>query len=69
MHLRAYSKKTIRYLFDSLDLQLQKAFACGNTNKIWGQAREYSLPQKLYYTFSGKIRMGSLLIGIAQIKS
>jgi len=69
MHLRAYSKETIKYLFDSLGLQSQMAFTCGNTNKIWGQAREYSLPQKLYYTFSGKIGMGSLLIGIAQIKS
>ncbi len=69
MHLRAYSKKTIKYLFDSLGLKSQMAFACGNTNKIWGQARKYSLPQKLYYTCSGKIGMGSLLIGIAQIKS
>ena len=67
MHLRAYSKKTIRYLFDSLGLKSQMVFVCGNTDKIWGQVREYSLSQKLYYTFSDKIGMGSLLIGIAKI--
>lgn len=69
MHLRAYCKKTIKYLFDSLDLQSQMLFICGNTNRIWGQVREYSLPQQFYYTFSGKIGMGSLLIGIAQLRS
>tara|TARA_Y100000590_G_scaffold425398_1_gene533344 strand:- start:3152 stop:3868 length:717 start_codon:yes stop_codon:yes gene_type:complete len=67
MHLRAYSKKTISYLFDSLDLKSEMVFVCGNTDRIWGQVREYSLPQKLYYNFSGKIGMGSLLIGIAKI--
>jgi SAM-dependent methyltransferase len=67
MHLRAYCKKTIKYLFDSLDLKSQMLFACSNTDKIWGQVREYSLPQQFYYTFTGKIGMGSLLIGVAQL--
>ena len=66
MHLRAYSKKTIKYLFDSLSLQPRMVFVCGNTDKIWGQARKYGLSQKLYFNFSGKMRMGSLLIGIGQ---
>ena len=67
MHLRAYCKKTIKYLFDSLDLKSQMLFVCSNTDKIWGQVREYSLPQQFYYTFTGKIGMGSLLIGVAQL--
>ena len=67
MHLRAYSKKTIRYLFDSLGLKSQMVFVCGNTDKIWGQVRDYSLLQQFYFTFSGKIGMGSLLIGIAKL--
>ena len=69
MHLRAYSKKTVRYLFDSLDLQSQMIFICANTDQIWGQVRDYNLAQHCFYRFSGKIGMGSLLIGIAQLKS
>ncbi len=68
MHLRAYCKKTIQYLFDNSDLQTQMIFVCANTNKTWGQVREYNLSQKFYYTLSGKIGLGSLLIGIARLK-
>jgi len=67
MHLRAYCKNTIKYLFDSLDLKSQMLFVCGNTDRTWGQVREYSLLQQFYYTFSGKMGMGSLLIGIGQL--
>jgi len=69
MHLRAYTKKTIKYLFESFDLKSQILLVCGNTDKIWGQVREYNLPQSLFYSFSGKLGMGSLLIGIAQLNS
>tara|TARA_B100000686_G_C16358524_1_gene746516 strand:- start:323 stop:745 length:423 start_codon:yes stop_codon:yes gene_type:complete len=69
MHLRAYCKKTIKYLFNSIDLQSKMIFVCANTDRIWGQVREYNLARRFFYTFSGKIGMGSLLIGIAQLKS
>ena len=69
MHLRAYCDKTIEYLFNSLNLESKMIFVCGNTDKIWGQVREYNLTQKFLYSTFGKIGMGSLLVGIAQIKS
>tara|TARA_B100000686_G_C16617881_1_gene877504 strand:- start:314 stop:1150 length:837 start_codon:yes stop_codon:yes gene_type:complete len=69
MHLRAYTKKTIKYLFETFALEAQRIFVCGNTDRIWGQVREYKSIQKLYYSFTGKIGMGSLLIGVAQLKS
>ena len=69
MHLRAYRIKTIKYLFNDLDLIPQMVFVCANTDKIWGQVREYGLIQNLMYTMSGKIGMGSLLIGLAKLKT
>ena len=69
MHLRAYNKKTIKILFNSLNLQSKLIFICGNTDKTWGQVRKYSLIQKSLYYSTNKIGMGSLLIGIAQLKS
>jgi hypothetical protein len=39
---------------------------CGNTDKIWGQVRDYSLFQKSLYTITGGMGLGSLLIGLAQ---
>ena len=69
MHLRAFSRKTITHLFNSLNLNPQMVFTCGNTDRTWGQAREYNLNQKFFYSFSGLIGMGSLLIGLAQENS
>ena len=69
MHLRAYCDKTIKYLFNSLGLESKMIFVCGNTDNIWGQVREYNLAKSFFYNFSAKIGMGSLLIGIAQLKS
>ena len=69
MHLRAYTEKTMLYLFNCLDLESRMVFVCSNTDKIWGQVREYNLAQSFFYTLFGKIGMGSLLIGIAQLKS
>lgn len=67
MHLRAYYKKTIKYLFEDLDLETKLIFSCANTDMVWGQVREYNLLQKFYYTFSGKLGMGSLLVGVAKL--
>ena len=69
MHLRAYSMNTIKYLLDNLDLQPQMIFVCGNTNRVWGQVREYHPLQHFYYSLTGLIGMGSLLIGIAKLKA
>jgi SAM-dependent methyltransferase len=66
MHLRAYQKKTIRYLFNNISLNTKMLFECGNSDKSWGQVRDYNLLQKALYTFSGKVGYGSLLVGIAQ---
>jgi len=68
MHLRAYHKETIKYLFESLNLESIMLFNCGNTDLTWGQVRNYRLIQKLIYGFSGKIGMGSILIGLARLK-
>ena len=68
MHLRAYRKRTIKYLFNYLDLELKKIFICSNNNKTWGQARKYSFLQNSLYSISGGIGLGSLLIGLAQLK-
>jgi len=66
MHLRAYRKETIQFLFNRLNLKSKMVFVCGNTDKIWGQAREYSITQKIVYSLTGKTGLGSLLIGIAK---
>jgi len=67
MHLRAYHKETIKFLFDCLNLEPIMLFDCGNTDLTWGQVRNYNLIQKLIYGFSGRIGMGSLLIGVARL--
>ena len=69
MHLRAYRDTTLKYLFKSLGLETRMLFVSGNTDKIWGQVREYSLAQRVIYASAGEIGMGSLLIGIAQLDS
>ena len=66
MHLRAYRKETINHLFNHMNLESKSVFVCGNTNKVWGQVRDYSLYQKLLYSISGRIGLGSVLVGIAQ---
>ena len=64
MHLRAYHEKTIEYLFNIMNFKSKMIFVCGNTDKTWGQVREYDLLQKLMFHFSGKIGLGSLLMGV-----
>jgi len=66
MHLRAYQIKTIKSLFEKVNLETKKVFACSNTDKLWGQVRKYSLSQKVFYSLSGKIGLGSLIIAIGQ---
>ena len=66
MHLRAYKPSTIKYLFKRVNLESKMVFECGNTDQIWGQVRDYNFFQKSLYNISGKIGLGSLLIGLAQ---
>jgi 2-polyprenyl-3-methyl-5-hydroxy-6-metoxy-1,4-benzoquinol methylase len=66
MHLRAYQKCTIEFLFKQININAKMVFVCGNTDKTWGQVRDYNIYQKSLYTLSGKIGLGSLLIGLAQ---
>ena len=66
MHLRAYQKYTIEYLFKKLNIDLKNIFTCANTDKSWGQVRNYNLFQKSLYAFSGKVGLGSLLVGLGQ---
>ena len=42
---------------------------CSNNNKLWGQVRQYSFTQKLIYTISGAIKMGSLLVTLAKVSN
>lgn len=66
MHLRAYSEKTINYLYKRLNLSSKMIFVCGNTDRTWGQVREYNFIQKCLYNISDTLGMGSLLIGLGQ---
>lgn len=67
MHLRAYRDITIKNLFNKLELNPILVFTCSNTDKTWGQVRDYNIKQKSIYTLTGKIGMGSLLIGLGQV--
>jgi len=67
MHLRAYQKSTIEYLFEKMNINSKIVFVCGNNNSSWGQVRNYSYMQKTLYSFSDMIGLGSLLIGIGQV--
>ena len=66
MHLRAFREKTIYCLFKNFNLDTKMVFTCGNTDKTWGQVRDYSLFQKSLYSITGGVGFGSLLIGMAQ---
>lgn len=66
MHLRAYKASTLKYLFENNGYKINSLFICGNNNKIWGQVRYYKIMQKLFYSFSSMIGMGSLLVGLAR---
>ena len=66
MHLRAYSKKTIKILLRKHKLQIKKIFTCGNNHYIWGQVRDYTLFQNFFYSTTNFFNLGSLLIGIAK---
>ncbi|MBC8345250.1 MAG: class I SAM-dependent methyltransferase [Candidatus Marinimicrobia bacterium] len=66
MHLRAFRKKTICRLFKDFNLESKLVLTCGNTDKIWGQVRDYNLLQKSLYRLAGMFGLGSLLIGVAQ---
>ena len=68
MHLRAYRQKTIKYLFDNLGFEPRMVFTCSNNDRKWGQVRDYNFRQKLIFSLAGKIRLGSLLVGLAQKK-
>lgn len=69
MHLRAYTKKTLSYLLEKNNLKAVSLFSCSNNNKLWGQVRQYSYTQKLIYTISGAIKMGSLLVTLAKVSN
>lgn len=66
MHMRAYSKKTIDFLFKNHKLEIKKILVCANNNNIWGQVRNYTILQKILYLITGLFGLGSLLIGIAK---
>jgi len=66
MHLRAFREKTLQQLFNYFNLNTNSVFTCGNTDRTWGQVRNYSPLQKSLFSFAGAIGLGSLLIGLAQ---
>lgn len=66
MHLRAFREKTMYCLFKKFNLDTKMVFTCGNTDKTWGQVRDYSLFQKSLFSITGGLGFGSLLIGMAQ---
>ena len=66
MHMRAYSSNTIKQLFKKNQLIIRDIFTCSNNDLIWGQVREYSFLQKLFFNISALFGKGSLLIGIAK---
>ena len=66
MHMRAYTKKTIKYLFDKNNLLTKSIITCSNNDITWGQVRDYSIAKIFFYSMTGLIGKGSLLIGIAK---
>ena len=66
MHMRAYTKKTIKSLFDKNNLLTKSIITCSNNDITWGQVRDYSIAKILFYSITGLIGKGSLLIGIAK---
>ena len=69
MHLRAYREDTIKYLFNDLGLEPKMVFICGNNDRTWGQVRDYNFRQNSIFSLTGKIGLGSLLIGLAKINT
>lgn len=69
MHLRAYRKKTLEFLFNLSKLSNSQIFTCNNTDSKWGQVRNYKFTQKLLYKVTGFLGVGSLLIAIGQKES
>ncbi len=65
MHMRSYSKKTLKILFENHDIKCEYITTCANNNSTWGQVRNYTTLQNLFYSSTGYINLGSLLIGIA----
>ena len=49
MHMRAYSSFTVKQLFEKNQLIIKDIFTCSNNDLIWGQVREYSFLQKLFF--------------------
>ena len=66
MHMRAYCSQTIKKLFENNKFSIKNIFTCSNNDSTWGQVRQYSLFQKLFFNLSALIGKGSLLIGIAK---
>ncbi len=66
MHLRAYSIKTLKFLLEKNNFQVIKVFSCANNDSNWGQVRKYKFFKKLFYSLSGFLGLGSLLIAIAK---
>ena len=69
MHLRAYRKKTLEFLFNLSKLSNSQIFTCNNTDSKCGQVRNYKFTQKLLYKVTGFLGVGSLLIAIGQKES
>ena len=66
MHMRAYSSYTVKELFKKNQLIIKDIFTCSNNDLTWGQVREYSFLQNLFFSISATIGKGSLLIGITK---
>ena len=57
--MRAYTKKTIKSLFDKNNLLTKSIITCSNNDITWGQVRDYSIAKILFYSITGLIGKGA----------
>ena len=68
MHMRAYTKNSISYIVENNGFKIEKIFILSNNDKTWGQVRNYSLFQKIFFDLTGVFKQGSLIVLLATKK-
>lgn len=68
MHMRAYTNKSLSYLIENNGFKIEKMSILSNNDQIWGQVRNYSLFQKIFFNVTGMFNQGSLLVLLATKK-
>ncbi|MDP6133746.1 MAG: class I SAM-dependent methyltransferase [Candidatus Marinimicrobia bacterium] len=66
-HMRAYSYKSMKKLFEIVDMKIKLLSPYPNNHHVWGQIRiKQPIINRISYRLSNVFNLGSLLVGIAQ---